>query len=353
MTKELPILDNHLLTHSSEQAFRTCPRLYWLRYVKGLRPKHDGDALRLGAAIHVGLDAVKTDGGEMGAVKAVRDAYADADCPPWLQPEDFDTEQETALAMVRGWWRRYADDPIVKYVASEISFDLPIVNPYTGREYAGHRNAGKIDGIAELPDGRLALVEHKTTSDEIGPASDYWQRLLIDQQISRYYLAAHELGYPVSAVVYDVLRKPQIRPKNVAKLDRHRATTERHYFNLQLNGVCPERETPRMYGARLLADLSERPEFYFARNEIPRLQSDLDQFKLDQWAAVRAISSCELDGYWPRNTGACTSPYRCQFLDVCRGLNGDPDEQVPDGFRIAGNLHPELTPAAVPEGTAA
>ena len=48
---------------------------------------------------------------------------------------------------------------------------------------------------------------------------------------------------------------------------------------------------------------------------------------------------------WPRNTGACTSPYRCTFLDICRGTQGDPSEQIPDGFKVAERLHGELATA--------
>lgn len=331
------------LTHSSESSFKTCPRRYQLSYVKMLRPAFNSDALRIGDAVHAGLELLKRGENVPQACDAVRTKYEDQPCPPWLTPEEYDVEYYTSSAIVRAYAVRWRDSHILRYIAVEQDFDLPIINPLSGRVNTLFRNKGKIDGIAELPDGRLAIVEHKTTSDDITIVSDYWTRLRLDAQISRYYLAAQQLGYPVQTTVYDVIRKPAIRPKNVSKADRAMATADGRYFSLPLTAICPERETPKMFGARLEADMIERPAHYFARNEVPRLDADLDEFRLDQWATSRAIAACEADGYWPRNTNACTSPYRCQFLDVCRGLRGDPEEQVPDGFRVASKLHEELS----------
>jgi hypothetical protein len=336
------------LTHSSEQCFKTCPRKYFLQYVLGLRPQHDSDALRIGSAFHVGLESLKNALPEDAAADAVRLAYADATCPPWSTPEDFAVEQEIAVSLVRGYSRRYATDAILRTVAVELPFALPIVNPETGRATPSYLSCGKMDWIAQLPDGRMALVEHKTVGESIEPESDYWKRLALDGQISRYILAAQELGYPVETVIYDVVRKPQISPKRIVKADAQMALAQGHYFGHPLDGPLPERETPELYAARLLADMGCRPAFYFARMEVPRLLGDLREFQAEQWSIQKMIRSCELESRtsgrmaWPRNTGACIHPYRCQFLDVCRGVMGDPENEIPMGFRRAERAHEEL-----------
>lgn len=335
-------LDSHIITHSSETAFRSCPRRYYLAYVKGLRPSFDSEPLRIGSAFHIGLEASKNGFDQHDVEMAVRAEYHNADTPPYLTPDEFSVEQETAVAMSLAWHRKWSKDTIARYVAVELPFDLPLLNPYTRKEHPYLRNCGKIDGIAELPDGRIALIEHKTTSEDVSIGSDYWRRLMLDAQISRYWLASIRLGYDVSTVVYDVTRKPMIKPKAIAKADRVRATADGHYHGAKLTSTCPERESPALFGARLLDDMTDRADFYFARNEIPRLREDLEEFTKDQWSIIRTMSSYETDGYWPRNTAACTSPYRCPFLDVCRGLRGDPEEHVPDGFKQARSLHPEL-----------
>lgn len=337
-----------LLTHSSTQTHKACNRRYYLAYILGLRPAHNSDALRLGGAFHIGLEELKANNGPEEAETVIRDLYAGADCPPWLEPIEFETELETAVAMVRGYHARYHADPICTYVAVEQSFSLPILNPETGYPTPNFSNAGKIDGIVRLPDGRLAVAEHKTTSDDITPGSSYWQRLLLDAQISRYFLAARDLGFDVETVVYDVVRKPSIRPKAVTKADRAWATSNANYHGLPLTSECPERETPKMYGARLAADMAERPEFYFARNEIPRLESDLVEFQRETWITQQQIRDSELKqrhwgaSAWPRNTSSCTSPYPCPYLAICRGMTGDPTDSIPEGYRRVDVLHGEL-----------
>lgn len=335
----------NILTHSAESTFKTCPRKFYLRYRLGLTPSHDSDALRIGSAYHAGLEAYKVMRDGIAAINAVSEMYASMACPPWLTQEDYDTEREIALAMVAGHIGRYASDIIIKPVAVELTFDLPIRNPQTGRVHEHIRNQGKIDEIGELPDGRLALVEHKTTGDQIGLDSDYWRRCRMDSQISRYYAAAHELGYPVSTVIYDVARKPSIRPKAIAKADRAMATSLGRYFDVPLLAACPERETPELFGARLRDDIAKRPDFYFMRAEIPRLDSDLADYADEQWQITQQIASCERYGRYYRNTTACTQPYRCTFFDVCSNhtIETLSDHNfIPDGFKRSGVLHPEL-----------
>ena len=340
------ISGSDILTHSSTRTYQTCPRKFFYAYELGIRPIHNVNPLRQGGAFHLGLELLKAGNAEQEAADAVLDAYADVECPPWMTPEEFAIEVETTVAMVRGWSRRWAGDWITNYVAVELAFNVPIVNPASGRETPSFTSSGKIDGIAELPDGRLALVEHKTTGDSIDSGSDYWRRLMMDAQLSRYVLAARKIGYDVQTTVYDVTRKPSISPKAVSKADRAQATSTGHYFGLQLTETCPERETAKMFAARLLADMATRPDFYFQRVEIPRLESDLAEFEAEQWTIQRSIRQSQLDernfgaAAWPRNTGACLIP-RCTYFDHCR--QGQIDiNNIPAGFKRVTVMHQEL-----------
>jgi hypothetical protein len=350
MTITLPQIEgSRLLTHSAEAAYKLCPRKYYLGYQLGLRPSFQSDALRLGSAFHLGLESLKAGEGLEAGVASIRASYGDHERSPYLTDEDYRTEEEIACTLVRGYHVRWGSDPIVEYVAVEQSFDLPIVNPLTRRETPLFRTGGKIDGIARLPDGRLALIEHKTTSDSIEPESDYWRRLMMDGQVSRYVIAAREIGYDVTTTVYDVVRKPGIRPKAIAKADRARANQTGSYFGRPFFGECPERETAEFFGARLLADLLERPAHYFARMEVPRLESDLDEFRYEQWRMQRTIRQAEIDAQamgraaWPRNTGACLNPYKCAYFSICTSGNDlNPETDIPQGYRRVDVLHEEL-----------
>ena len=46
----------NILTHSSEQAFMACPRLYYYSYELCWRPARTKKPLRLGSAVHEGID---------------------------------------------------------------------------------------------------------------------------------------------------------------------------------------------------------------------------------------------------------------------------------------------------------
>jgi hypothetical protein len=195
-----------------------------------------------------------------------------------------------------------------------VPFDLPIINPETGRPSNTYRFAGKIDRIIDTPQGFM-ILETKTTGESIEPDSDYWLRLRIDTQISGYILAARKLGYDVQSVMYDVIRKPSIR--------------------------VTKKETIEQYAERLYNDLAERPGFYFARREIPRLESDLDEFRSELWRISKDVRDSELASFFYRNTSACLAPYKCAYWPLC--TNGfTPSSTLPDGFTTVSDVHPEL-----------
>ena len=185
-----------LLTHSRLACFRACPRRHYLRYELGLRTETTGFALRVGSAFHRALEAC--DKGED---------------PESALAEGLDDPFDLALvaAMFDGHQRRWGDAGI-EPVASELAFDLPLVNPATGAATPIWRVAGVIDRIVRMPDGRLALMEYKTTSRDFAPGADYWLRLHLDPQLSIYVVAARELGYDIQTVLYDVTRRPALRP---------------------------------------------------------------------------------------------------------------------------------------------
>jgi len=314
----------NLLTHSRMASYKTCPRKHHFEYVAAIRRDIDGAPLRMGSALHEGLDALK---GGLSLDEACQQVYLNyATLPAWANTdeavEEWAVECEIVVRLLTAWQWRWADSRI-QIVATEQAFDLPLVNPATGAASRTWRIAGKIDAIVRLADGRLAVMEHKTTSDDLAPDSDYWRRLRVDQQISHYFLAARALGYDVQTVLYDCLKKPGIRPKLIGK------------------GEDKRRETAREYGDRLTLDIAERPDHYLARQEIPRLESDLDEFRSELWDIGKAIA----EGRAYRNTNACVSPYRCAYLDICSS-NIDVTNTVPSGFvRLTSSLHPELAGA--------
>jgi hypothetical protein len=225
------------------------------------------------------------------------------------------------------------------------------------------------------------VVEHKTTSSDIGPGSAYWAKLTLDTQVSAY-LGAHE---GVEGMLYDVIRKPGIRPyKATPPADRKYtkakdkacpacksksgAASAPHAFDRDLVPALPgtsadltwcaegriitdpggklyadqndRDETPEEHAVRLRADISADPNKYYARGIIVRLPDEAAEAARDTWLVAGSIrESMRLDA-WPRNPGACDSYGRtCDYWSVCAGQAHLDDEAL---FRTADTAHEEL-----------
>ena len=83
-------------------------------------------------------------------------------------------ERELVLAMLDGHLRRHVEDEkAVIPQASELEFDIPLINPDTGKATQVWRFCGKIDRIVRIVEGRLAIMEYKTTSRDFSPGAEY------------------------------------------------------------------------------------------------------------------------------------------------------------------------------------
>ena len=86
-----------------------------------------------------------------------------------------------------GYHARWADAEYLP-VAVERIVQSDLWNPETGRKSRSFTVAGKIDLSAALRD-RAVLIDHKTTSEDIGdPSSPYWRQLIVEGQPSHYML---------------------------------------------------------------------------------------------------------------------------------------------------------------------
>jgi len=287
-----------MLTATRMATVLGCPRRHFWRYEVGLHAVIDAMALRFGTAWHAAMEA------------RWQGRSADEALLTAAQDRTFDEITVATLAGLLGaYYARYADSEVVKELHAEVEFRLPL---------AGSRTfdaAGKIDGLGVLYDGRLALVEHKTCGTDISADSDYWLRLRFNQQVYQYVLAARALGWDVQVVIYDVTRKPAIKQK--------------------------QNETASEFVDRLAADAKERPEFYFARREVPILDQDLAEFEVQRLALSRQIlffrsaarSARRPEHGWPRNCNEMTCKF-CEFAGFCLANVSADAAHPPAGFRV-------------------
>ena len=366
---KLPIVDNRF-TNSRRQVLMKCPRKHYYQYELGLRREREAQPLRFGSNFHLGADVRRRGASIEEASQAALMQYGEL--PAWVKDEaamtEWATEREMCDRLLRAYWWYWESRQMFEVVESEMQFEIPLINPETGRASSTFTLAGKIDGIVKmLPDGPLAVLESKTTSDRIhmepgDPYPFFWERLRFDGQISTYVIAARRMGYDVTTVLYDVTKKATTRPSRLTIAECGRFFDSGEYYGeqftltgtgteMKVDGVPVEvvataknatiRETPAMWGARLNAEIAEAPERYFQRRQIARTEADLREFEAELWDEQKTLADRRRHGRWTRNDRACAVMGKCEFLKFC--ANGLPaDGSVPEGFVQVENVHGEL-----------
>lgn len=298
-----------IITHSRVSALAACPRRHWWAYELGIRPETTTAALSIGAAFHAAVERMRRGASLDETVACARAAVAD------------ELEAELTACMISGWEWRWREAPLGRCLATEAPWRLRI-----GRGRAMCVVAGKIDAVYELQSGEVAVVENKTTREDISAVSDYWRRLNIDRQITWYIIGARQLGYHATTVIYDVARVPAMRPRLLSR----RADGD------------GRRESVEQFAARVMQDIAERPDRYFARREIPRLDIDIltARDEMVQWH--RILREHRRRGLWPRNSDACMRWGRCPYFGPCADGHDPMTQGVPRGYRVVDDVHAEL-----------
>lgn len=353
MTRELPMI-HQLLTYSRQDAFKTCRKRHWYAYEIGMRPTLDAKALRMGSAYHTGLEALALTGSIGAAVEAIRREYHY--CPEQLDVTDWRVEEETLVRLLCGYAWRWEDDKLT-HLAPEANFQIPLVNPATGAASKIFDFAGKIDGIVELEDGRRAVKESKLLGESLDSNSDIWKRLRFDHQISFYIIAARQSGHDVSTALFDATRKPTIKRKEITCLDQEgRAIVlDRHGIRQFKRGGQPRLTGDKAkgyvlqrrmmsvaeWGEALNEDIGSRPDYYYARVEVPRLDNELDECRAEAWDIQQTLREAQRNNRWYRTCNRNTCPY-CAYAGPCLSGFSPNEDPLPEGFEYVRTIHPEL-----------
>jgi len=426
-----------VLTSSRLKCRRKCARMDFYQYILRWRREQEAKPLRFGGAYHEALelhDGGMSDGEVMGAID---EAYSTP--PPWSTAYDWLIEAATLKALVAGHIWRYQNDDATPIVVEE-PFCIPLVNPVTGSKSRSFNLGGVIDRIDRLNDGRLAVHERKTTVDDISDGSDYWTNLRYDGQISQYYLGAAANCFPVETIIYDVTRKPGMKPSKIGIFDddlrgldligredlfvqpawifdkvaieddqlRELQALGREDLFVQpawieaddedhpdtagpaagrkivvevggapalgrkialcvetgdrvynKNGKTPRqtgapadgielltrRETPEEWGERLLEDIGTRPDYYYQRREIPRLEDDMIAFQCELWQQSKVLLEAAKHHWHFRSVDKFTCGF-CAYRAPCLSGAYEPDsvdpETPPSGFVRLDMDNPEI-----------
>lgn len=369
-------------------AFKACPTRCRLGYVIGLRKIEDTDAQRKGTNWHRILEISRMSPGTVcpdcgkgqknpncplcegtdilpedmmtAVTRFLNQAYSDR--PVYKTEEEWETERIILLYSLVGYnWHWKEDDEEIEVLDQELEFSIPLRNPETSRALPNVTVQGKIDKIIKK-NQKTYIMEHKSTTKGIDPDSTYWNRLNLDTQTRLYPHAARTLDptYSSIQVYYDVWHKPTIKPKMLTQAASKQFVEDGLYCNVKftlepdihgdagslgVNGIQVEfepgkkegtfaiRETPEMFGARLLQDIIERPEFYFARREVPRTDADLKQFEVELYNIYQTVKAMNKNGGWYTCESQCEATFKCQYIDLCYNNVTLTDDMEYEGFK--------------------
>jgi hypothetical protein len=289
---------------------------WYLTYVLGLQPIEEIEVFRVGHRWHK-MHESRNRGYVLEAVLAdLRDTYND--------DAVFNGGEWAYLnySMMAYDWYYTADTSVVE--ESERRFEIP---------FHDTKIVGVMDRIEKHADGRRFVKDYKSAGGDIDASSDYWAKLQGSVQATMYTWAGQCLDLDIAGIEYDVWRKPAIRPKLLTQAATNKflfdnPTYEKTPFDSKVttdaedklasvyvegeeaeikNGKAGDqiRETPLMYGARLLNSMYKEPEKYFARKEVTRTTSDL------QWFGVR------LTAYYKQMKAVFEDPLMATHSDAC------------------------------------
>lgn len=322
-------------------AYRRCSLEHHIGFELAIRPLGEAEALRFGSLFHLGLGAwwlaYQHPGEQLdAAIEAMR-------------PEALD-EYDAARAecLMRGYDARWAQAEDIEVLSVEQPFITALRNPLTGAASRTYELAGKLDALVlNRGDGRVYIVEHKTSSDDIGPGSQYWERLRIDAQISTYFAGARALGYEPAGCLYDVVGKPKHKPLEATPAESRKFTREGRLYANQRD----RDESAEEYGLRLAEAVCAEPDRFYRRGFVVRLADEEREAAFDAWHTARRMREDRAAGIYPRNVNACERYNRlCGYFAYCTHAATLEDETM---YRRVDNVHPELLPPAAAEVDAA
>ena len=294
----------------------------------------------------------------------------------WKDPAAIATERAKLYYSLIGYQWYYTNEDGAfdeKVIRREQEFRMSVINPETGRSLPGVKLLGKIDKLIDV--GRPAIKEHKSTSSSLDSDSDYWGHLNLDTQTKLYLYAVRRMQKNgelelwgikatdplINTIKYDVWHKPAIRLKMLTQAESKKFVEIGEYYgqefeiegggllpmegvDLTINGVSavyepgkkPDtfaiRETPEMYGARLLADIGERPEFYFRCVELTRTDKEMESFEYELLNIYRTMQNMIKTGHWYGDEHHCEAKYKCDYIHTCYNGIEISEDNVPEGM---------------------
>ena len=128
-----------------------------------------------------------------------------------IENYDMDGYEKAKLrALVLGYFYKYSKDNWYA-VDVERKFEIELnTKPY--------KFVGMIDTLVTQDGAGISMLEHKTTVNALDDLTHpYFRKLAYDLQINAYHMAQLLMDEELEQTIYDVVRKPRIRPRKLTK----------------------------------------------------------------------------------------------------------------------------------------
>ena len=397
------------LSATAIRNFKSCPTRYRNANYYGIRPVVNTEAKRVGTNYHEiqeingmkpGSECPNTLDHELqepcplcnntgvlpddmmeSVIRYLNQVYGKI--PDAMDMEKLEVERTILLYSLSGynWFYQNQKEEVL---ATEIKFEIPVVNPETGRALPNVVNRGKIDKLIRI-NGLIYVKEHKSTSSSVDPDSDFWGHLRLDTQTNNYVYAARILAKRgefvqygitendiIAGVYLDAWHKPGIRPKKLSQGDSKKFVEDGMYCGQKFDvrkeipawpdssgvgdpekvayytvddkpvivepgakpGTFAIRETPEMFGARLLQDIAEKPEFYFNYKELTKTDQDMEQFEWGLYNIYKTMREMIKTGHWYSDESQCEAKFKCDYMGQCYNNILIDRDHVPDGMEL-------------------
>lgn len=281
------------LSFSQISCFNRCKKEYFYKYVQQLRPKQRSLALDFGKYFHLGTELLYKHKNPDIAMQVVYDQIEALDMSLCSEEQikDQDWMKIVLNAMLHGYYDGFYSQDMcngMKIIELEKAYTLPIRNPKTKMPSRTYNFKLIADAVFKDLEGRLWLVEYKTTS-RLGDT--YFDRLAVDHQITGN-LAYLETVYkqPFEGVIYRIMKKPSIRQKQ---------SESQEAFYERLQGV-------------FVAEYDN----YFIELVLTRTPDEINEFRQALWMVQKDIIGSIKNKWFYQNTTAC-SINNCSYLELC------------------------------------
>jgi hypothetical protein len=319
-------------SNSELSKYRTCIRAWSYNYSELIVAHGDREPLWFGSLVHAGLELFWSDDDTI----TEQDLHDELEAWATKNPTDlhnYDILMIQAHAMIRAYWAKWGAsrlDYTERQAEGVFVLDIGI---------EGIKYTGKIDAVGRNKEGILCLIEHKTTGMEIhDPASFYWQRLALDNQITGYQTAMMEqYGEPLQ-IIYDVLRKPVSKKPKMKKQVRIKKDETVDEFATR---KAENTESIEEYEKRINAEYVLALDSYIVRRNISRTDEQRQVWFDEMVDTIKQIETKKKDfvPVYPRNDSSC---YKyggtCEYFGVCCGMMKTDDPS----FRAKSAKHEEL-----------